>query len=219
MANKPRPKSNSSKRWLQRQHSDHYVQQARDEGYRSRSAYKLLEINQRDKILTQGKTVVDLGAAPGGWSQVAVKCVGRTGHILAIDILAMEPIKGVDIVQGDIQKVEVLEELVKKLGEKRVDLVISDVAPNLSGIAAVDQARSIELAEMVLVFAESVLIKGGDMLIKVFQGSGSEDYIFNLKKHFLEVVTRAESREVYLLAKGFIPHCNETRGTYLERYA
>lgn len=202
-------RSNSSKRWLDRQHSDHYVQKAKESGFRSRAAYKLLEIHDRDKIFKPGMTIVDLGAAPGGWSQVAATKVGSSGKILALDILPVDSIKGVDIIQGDFQKPEVMEELVKKLGGSTVDLVISDMAPNLSGITAVDQARTLQLAEIALEFVERVLVQDGCFLIKVFQGSGTEVYIKKLKILFRQVLirkpkaSRAESREVYLLAKGF----------------
>ena len=202
-------KTNSSKRWLERQRSDHYVQQAKEAGFRSRSAFKLLEIQEKDKLLRPGTKVVDLGAAPGGWSQVAAKLVGQSGLVLAIDILAMEPIKGVDIVVGDFQEPKVIEDLVARLKGQGVDLVISDIAPNLTGISVVDQARAIGLAELALEFAERVLVKDGNFLIKIFQGAAGEVYLAELKKRFKQVIirkpkaSRAESREVYLLAKGY----------------
>ena len=142
MASKSRSRTKSSRCWLDRQHSDPYVQQAKDEGYRSRATYKLQEINARDKIFAKGMTVVDLGAAPGGWSQVAVESIGQTGKVLAIDILPMDPLNGVDILLGDIQKPEFVETVISMLNGKDVDLVISDMAPNLSGIMMVDQARA-----------------------------------------------------------------------------
>jgi len=225
METKSRAKTKSSRRWLERQHSDFYVKQAREAGFRSRSAYKLLEIQEKDKVFFKGMRVVDLGAAPGGWSQVAAKCVGQTGKVLAMDILAMDPINGVDIVQGDFQKMEVLEEMVLALKGEAVDLVISDMAPNLSGITAVDQVRALNLAEMALEFAERVLVKDGVFFIKVFQGSGSEEYLASLKYRFSRVIvrkpkaSRAESREIYLLAKGYKPQGNEMKGWNLERYA
>lgn len=225
MVNKARAKTKSSRRWLDRQHSDPYVAQAREAGFRSRSAYKLMELHERDKLFKKGMTIVDLGAAPGGWSQVAIKCVGESGKVLAMDILPMDPIKGVDIVQGDFQKIEVLEELVLALKGKPVDLVISDMAPNLSGIAAADQARALNLSDMALQFAERVLDENGGFLIKIFQGAGSQEYLTNLKQRFNQVVvrkpkaSRAESREIYFLAKGYKLNGNETRGAYLERYA
>jgi len=213
MKERSRAKTGSSRRWLDRQHSDPYVQQAKEAGYRSRAAYKLLEIQAKDKILASGMTVVDLGAAPGGWSQVAAKLVGRSGKILAMDILPMDPINGVDIVQGDFQEAAVLEELIMGLKGKGVDWVLSDMAPNMSGISAADQARALELADEALAFAEGVLVKGGGLLIKIFQGSGSQEYLAGLKKRFAQVLvrkpkaSRKESREVYLLAKGYTPCC------------
>ncbi|HRA42108.1 MAG TPA: RlmE family RNA methyltransferase [Gammaproteobacteria bacterium] len=218
-------KSKSSRRWLDRQHSDYYTQLAREKGYRSRSAYKLLEIQEKDKIIFKGMRVVDLGAAPGGWSQVLVNHVGSSGKIVAIDILPIESLKGVDTVYGDFQKTETLEELMLILDGKSVDLVISDLAPNLSGIAVADQARVMDLAEMALDFAERVLVKEGVFLIKVFQGSGFQEYLMHLKKKFERVcvrkpkASRAESREVYLLATGYHPYSKETQGVCLERHA
>ncbi|HXH54630.1 MAG TPA: RlmE family RNA methyltransferase [Gammaproteobacteria bacterium] len=218
-------KSKSSKRWLDRQNSDYYTLLAREKGYRSRSAYKLLEIQEKDKILFKGMRVVDLGAAPGGWSQVLVSHVGPSGKIVAIDILPIESLKGVDTVYGDFQKSETIKELILLLDGKRVDLVISDLAPNLSGIALADQARVIDLAETALDFAEKALVKEGVFLIKVFQGSGFQEYLMRLKERFQRVfvrkpkASRAESREVYLLAKGYNPYFKETQGAYLERHA
>ncbi len=221
----PKSKSKSSRRWLDRQHSDYYTQLAKQEGYRSRSAYKLLEIQEKDKIIAKGMRAVDLGAAPGGWSQVLTKYIGQTGKIVAIDILPIEPLNGVDTVYGDFQKTETVEALMLLLDGKGVDLVISDLAPNLSGIAAVDQARSMDLAELALDFAERVLVKEGVFLIKVFQGSGFQAYLTHLKERFQRVLirkpkaSRAESREVYLLARGYNPYFKETQGVYLERHA
>lgn len=219
-------RTSSSQRWLARHHADYYVAQARQAGYRSRSAYKLLEIQQKDKIFTPGMRIVDLGAAPGGWSQVAAQCVGGKGKVLAIDILPMESLKGVDIVQGDFQKMEILEALTARLENESVDLVISDLAPNLTGIRSVDAARVGDLAENVLIFVEKVLVKKGGLLIKLFQGPDFLDYVSRLKSRFSEVVvrkpqsSRAESSEVYLLAKGYLSIVKEqTRGLHLERYA
>lgn len=220
MKEKSRPKlskhSSSSRRWLDRQHADPYVQQAKKAGYRSRAVYKLLEIQQRDKILAPGMRVVDLGAAPGGWSQVAAQCVGQKGYVLAMDILAMDFINGVDIVQGDFQEAAVLEILLNTLKGKSVDWVLSDMAPNLSGIPAADQARSIDMAEGALAFAECVLVQGGGMLVKIFQGTGSQEYLAALKARFRQVLvrkpkaSRKESREIYVLAKGYSPYCVQT---------
>jgi 23S rRNA (uridine2552-2'-O)-methyltransferase len=203
-------KRQSSKRWLERQHADPYVLKAKQEGFRSRAAYKLLEIQERDKMIKKGATVIDLGAAPGGWSQVVRSIVGQNGFVLAIDILPMEPLKGVDIIIGDFREQEVVRQLIDKLQDRKVDLVISDMAPNLSGISSSDQARSIELAEMALAFAQAILPKGGVLLVKVFQGSGFQAYVLSLKQSFSQVLvrkpkaSRSESREVYLLAKNFM---------------
>lgn len=204
-------RTKSSQRWLERQRSDLYTQQAKQQGYRSRAAFKLLEIQLKDKILRKGMTVVDLGAAPGGWTQVVSKLVGQTGIIAALDILPIEPLPGVDIVQGDFQEEAVFTQLMILLKGKPVDLVISDMAPNLSGIASVDQPRSIYLGELALSFAQSVLVGGGTLLVKIFQGQGFETYWSMLKEQFKQVVirkpksSRAESREIYVLAKGYTP--------------
>ncbi len=230
MTAKPQAKSKSknsksSGRWLERQRKDYYTQLAKEKGYRSRSAYKLIEIQEKDNILFKGMRVVDLGAAPGGWSQVLTKHVGLSGKIVAIDILPIESLEGVDTVYGDFQKTETIEKLMSLLDGKRVDLVISDLAPNLSGIALADQARAMDLAEIALDFAEKVLVKEGVFLIKVFQGSGFQEYLMHLKERFQRVwvrkpkASRSESREVYLLAKGYHPYFRETQGVCLERHA
>lgn len=204
-----KPHSKSSKQWLQRQHNDEYVKKAQQEGYRSRAVYKLLEINQRDKIFRPGMTVVDLGAAPGGWSQVAVACV-KPGRVVALDILPLEPIEGVDIIQGDFREEAVLAELLKMLDGASIDLVISDMAPNFSGISGIDVPRAVYLAEIALDFAQQVLKPGGCFLVKLFQGEGFTDYMQALKPLFKSVVarkpkaSRSESREVYLLGVGFL---------------
>lgn len=201
-------RSKSSHNWLKRQKSDPYVQQAKEDGYRSRAAYKLLEIQRRDKLFSPGMTVVDLGAAPGGWSQVAAELVGPKGRVVALDILPMESLKSVDIVLGDFEDDAVVKEVMGRLDEGGAELIISDMAPNLSGIAVSDQARSIRLAEAALVFAEGVLATKGCLLVKVFQGAGFSEYLLTLKGLFSEVMirkpkaSRAGSREVYVLAKG-----------------
>ena len=204
-------KSKSSKIWLERQHSDYYSLQAKQQGYRSRAAFKLLEIQQKDKLIKKGMVIIDLGAAPGGWSQVVSEILAGTGQLIALDVLPMEPIAGADVVQGDFQNQSVFESLKDQLKGKPVDLVISDMAPNLSGITCIDQARSTELAELAVSFAESVLVEGGALSVKVFQGEGFQPLWSMLKEQFHQVVlrkpksSRSESREVYLLAKGFIP--------------
>lgn len=199
--------SKSSKQWLQRQHNDDYVKRAQRDGYRSRSAYKLLEINEKDKILRPGMTVVDLGAAPGGWSQVAVKIVGA-GKVIALDILPIDPITGVDTILGDFRESEIHAELLDRLHGTKVDLVISDMAPNFSGISGVDVPRAVYLAEIALEFALQVLKPGGCLLVKLFQGEGFTEYMRFFKQSFKSVVvrkpkaSRAESRETYLLGSG-----------------
>lgn len=201
-------RSKSSSQWLQRQHNDDYVKRAIAEGYRSRAAYKLLEINERDNILRPNMTIVDLGAAPGGWSQVALKYVGK-GKVTAIDILPIDPIEGVDIILGDFREASVHEEVLKKLNGRLVDLVISDMAPNFSGIRDVDLPRAVYLAEIAFDFAQEVLVPGGCLLVKLFQGEGFTEYVKLLKQSFATVVvrkpkaSRAESSEVYVLARQY----------------
>jgi len=201
-------KSHSSKQWLRRHVNDPYVQRSKREGYRSRSAYKLTEIDERDRILKAGLTVVDLGAAPGGWSQVAAKRVGAAGKVIAIDLLEMEPVSGVDFVRGDFTTRKGLAEVAAKLAAGGVDVVLSDMAPNMSGIAMSDQARSMELAEAARDFALLHLKRHGMLLVKIFQGAGYDDYLKSLRGAFEKVVVRKpaasrdESAEQYLLARG-----------------
>ncbi len=202
-------KSKSSRQWLDRHLNDEYVKRAQIDGYRSRAAYKLLEIQKKDQIIKPAQTVVDLGAAPGGWSQIAKKLVGPKGKLIALDILSMDALAGVDFIQGDFREDEPLRELQQLLGGKPVDLVISDMAPNVSGMAAVDQPQAMYLCELALEFAREELRSQGDFLIKVFQGEGFEAYLKELRASFTKVVTRkpaasrAKSREVYLLARGY----------------
>jgi 23S rRNA (uridine2552-2'-O)-methyltransferase len=202
-------KSHSSKQWLRRHVNDPYVQRSRKEGYRSRSAYKLTEIDERDKLLGPGQVVVDLGAAPGGWSQVAAKRVGAGGRVLAIDLLEMEPVPGVDFVQGDFSKGSGSKAIASLLGDGKADIVLSDMAPNMSGISVSDQARSMELAELARDFAVLHLQAAeGAFLVKVFQGAGYDEYLKSLRTAFRKVVvrkpdaSRGESAEQYLLARG-----------------
>jgi 23S rRNA (uridine2552-2'-O)-methyltransferase len=201
-------KSHSSKQWLRRHVNDPYVQRSKREGYRSRSAYKLTEIDERDKLLKPGLTVVDLGAAPGGWSQVAAKRVGAQGRVIAIDLLAMEPVAGVEFIQGDFAAKKGLAAVRDALGEGGADLVLSDMASNLSGIAISDQARCMALAEMARDFALSHLKRDGALLVKIFQGAGYDDYLLSLRRAFEKVAvrkpdaSRVESAEQYLLARG-----------------
>lgn len=201
-------KSKSSRQWLQRQHSDTYVKRAVSEGYRSRAAYKLMELNARDNFLRSGMTIVDLGAAPGGWSQVAVEIVGA-GNVIAVDLLPIDSIDGVDIILGDFNAELVRVDVIKSLGNRPVDLVISDMAPNFSGIRAVDLPRAVYLAEVALDFALEVLAPDGGLLVKLFHGEGFTEYLTVLRNAFVSVVvrkpkaSRAESSEVYVLARKF----------------
>jgi 23S rRNA (uridine2552-2'-O)-methyltransferase len=201
-------KSPSSKQWLRRHVHDPYVQRSKREGYRSRSAYKLTEIDERDRIFKPGMAVVDLGAAPGGWSQVAAKRVGPSGKVVAIDLLEMEPVAGVAFVQGDFTSRKGLGTLEAALAGRPVDMVLSDMAPNLSGIAISDQARSMALAEAARDFALLHLKRPGVLLVKIFQGAGYDDYLKSLRGAFEKVVVRKpaasrdESAEQYLLARG-----------------
>ncbi len=189
--------------------NDPYVQRAQKEGYRSRAAYKLLEIDKRDHLMKPGMVVIDLGATPGGWSQVAAAKVGVTGKVIALDILLMTPIFGVDFIQGDFREASVLAQLQEQLPKgstaKQVGLVISDMAPNITGIAVTDQASAIYLAELALDLAVQQLQPGGAFLVKVFQGAGFEEYLKLMRQHFTKVVTRKpdasrdRSSELYLL--------------------
>jgi 23S rRNA (uridine2552-2'-O)-methyltransferase len=201
-------KSHSSKQWLRRHVNDPYVQRSKKEGYRSRSVYKLTEIDERDKLLRTGQVVVDLGAAPGGWSQVLAKRVGPQGKIIAIDLLEMEPVSGVTFIQGDFGSKKGLAAVQAALQGRRADLVLSDMAPNMTGIAVSDQARSMELAELARDFALLHLQPDGALLIKIFQGAGYDEYLLSLRRAFRKVVirkpdaSRGESAEQYLLARG-----------------
>lgn len=202
-------KSKSSGRWLQEHFSDQYVNRARQEGYRSRAAYKLLEINNKAHLFKSGMTVVDLGAAPGGWSQVAEKLIGPTGKIIAVDILAMDSLPNVTFIHGDFTSPEIVTAVLTKLDNNPVDLVLSDMAPNMSGIKDVDQARILAVLTVALDFAKKVLRPGGNFLAKIFQGEGSKEFQLELKKLFQEVkvlkpeASRERSAEFYLLAKNF----------------
>jgi len=202
-------KSKSSRRWLDEHFKDKYVKDISDSGYRSRASYKLLEMQKKDSFMRPGMTIVDLGAAPGGWSQIALSVVGAKGKILATDILPMEPITGVDFIQGDFSNEEVFDDLVLRIGDSPVDLVISDMAPNISGISAIDQPRSIYLAELALEFARSILKPGAYFLVKVFQGEGTDAYKALILRYFQKVkirkpnASRARSKEFYFLAEGF----------------
>ena len=201
--------SKSSKQWLRQHFADSYVIKAKKEGYRCRAVYKLLEIQEKDKLLRPGMTVVDLGAAPGGWSQITAEILQGKGSLIAVDILPMDPVADTTFIQGDFTTTEVLEQLLSTLDNKGVDVVLSDMAPNLSGMKSVDQPRSIYLAELALDFAKLVLKPEGCLLVKVFQGAGFTEFLQQLRENFREVKSRKPdasrdcSREVYLLAKGY----------------
>lgn len=202
-------RSKSSGRWLKEHFDDPYVKQAQREGYRARAVYKLLEIQTRDRILRPGMTVVDLGAAPGSWTQIAVSATKPGGLVFALDILAMEPLPGAEILLGDFREQAVLDALHKRLDGRRVDLVLSDMAPNISGVESVDQPRALYLAELALEFSRQVLVSGGAFLVKVFQGQGSEEYLKTLRSDFASLAirkpkaSRPRSNEVYALARNF----------------
>ena len=202
-------RSKSSRRWLDRHFKDEFVQKSQKEGFRSRAVYKLQEIQERDRLIKPGQLVVDLGAAPGGWSQYAVQLVGAKGRVVAMDILPMDPIDEVSFIQGDFREKSVLAQLQELLEGSKVDLVISDMAPNVTGMAVVDQPRSMYLCELALDFVRDCLKPGGGMAVKVFQGEGFDQYMRDLRAVFNKVVTRKpkasrpKSREVYLVATGF----------------
>ncbi len=201
-------RSKSSQRWLQEHFKDPYVKKAQAEGYRSRAVFKLDELIERDDLLKPGMTVVDLGAAPGGWSQLVNERLKGRGRIVALDILPMQGISGVDFICGDFREDAVLAELESRLQGATVDLVLSDMAPNMSGVDLVDQARAMHLSELALDFASRWLRPGGDFLIKLFQGVGFDDYVRSLRTAFTRVsirkpkASRARSNEVYALARG-----------------
>ena len=199
----------SSTRWLKEHFDDKYVQKAQKLGLRSRAVFKIDEIQLKDKLIKPGMTVVDLGAAPGGWSQFAVEQVGDKGRVIACDILPMDPIAGVDFLQGDFREEAVLAALLERVGDAKVDVVMSDMAPNMSGTLAVDQPRSMYLVELALDMCKEVLAPDGSFVVKVFQGVGSEEYLKSVRELFKVVKvrkpdsSRARSREVYIVATGF----------------
>lgn len=202
-------RSKSSDRWMKEHFDDQYVKRSQQDGYRSRASYKLLELHEKDKLFRPSMKVVDLGAAPGGWSQVAARLIGDKGTIVASDILEMAPLPGVTFVQGDFTEQDVYEAILAEIGHDKADLVISDMAPNMSGNSAVDQPQAMYLVELALDMAAQVLRPGGNFLVKVFQGEGFDEYLKAMRLHFSSVVTRkpdasrARSREVYLLGRQY----------------
>jgi 23S rRNA (uridine2552-2'-O)-methyltransferase len=202
-------RTKSSNRWMQEHFDDEYVKMAQKLGYRSRAVFKLKEIQDKDHILKPGMRIVDLGAAPGGWSQYAKQLLGSQCQIIALDILDIEPIDGVEFIQGDFREQVVFDQLMAALDGKRVDLVMSDMAPNMSGSKGVDQPRALYLGELALEMAQSVLAKDGAFLVKLFQGEGFENYCKQVQQAFAKVLirkpkaSRPRSNEVYLLARGF----------------
>jgi len=205
----PKSRSKQSGRWLQEHFDDFYVKEAQRLGYRSRAAFKLLEILEKDQLFKKGMTVVDLGAAPGGWSQIAGQLVEPDGKVIATDILPMDHLPGVEFLQGDFSEESFYRRLLSTLSGARVDLVISDMAPNMSGNRAIDQPRAMYLVELALAFCEEVLDAGGNFICKVFHGEGFDEFVRVCRTHFASVrsrkpaASRPRSREVYLVAQGF----------------
>ncbi|HHL31017.1 MAG TPA: 23S rRNA (uridine(2552)-2'-O)-methyltransferase RlmE [Oceanospirillales bacterium] len=202
-------RSKSSNNWLREHFDDHWVKLSQEQGYRARSAFKLEELHQKDGLLSNVKNIVDLGCAPGGWCQVARKYAGNDTRIIGMDILPMAEIEGVEFIQGDFREETVLNELLSVVGNDKIDLVLSDIAPNLSGVFAVDQPRIMYLAELALDFCHQCLKPNGNYAVKIFQGEGFDAYLAELKKYFKKVVmrkpkaSRPRSREVYAVAMGF----------------
>lgn len=202
-------RSKSSARWLKEHVNDPFVKQAQKDGYRSRASYKLKELSDKDKLIKPGMLVIDLGSAPGGWSQVASELVGDHGKLIASDILPMDPLPGVDFIQGDFTEEAVFDQIMAAIGGQPVDVVISDMAPNLSGISSADQAASIYLIELALDMANQVLKPQGSFVAKAFQGEGYDAFVAQVREQFDSVVirkpdsSRARSREVYVVGRGF----------------
>lgn len=202
-------RSKSSARWLKEHVNDPFVKQAQKDGYRSRASYKLLALNEKDKLIKPGMLVIDLGSAPGGWSQIASDLVGEKGKVIASDILPMDALPDVDFIQGDFTEESVFDEIMGIIADRPVDVVISDMAPNLSGVASADQAGSIYLIELALDMAQQVLKPKGSFVAKAFQGEGYEEFVKEVRNHFDSVVirkpeaSRARSREVYVVGRGF----------------
>jgi 23S rRNA (uridine2552-2'-O)-methyltransferase len=202
-------RTKSSGNWLREHVEDPYVKQAQRDGYRSRASYKLIQLNEKDKLIRPGMLIVDLGSAPGGWSQVAGRLVGDKGTVVATDILPMDPVKNVDFIQGDFTEETVLNQILALLEGRKPDLILCDIAPNITGIDVADQASSMYLVELALDMTRQVLKPKGDFVVKVFQGAGSDAYLKELRTSFDKVLirkpaaSRARSREVYMVARGF----------------
>jgi 23S rRNA (uridine2552-2'-O)-methyltransferase len=202
-------RTKSSGNWLREHVTDPYVKQAQKDGYRSRASYKLIQLNEKDHLIRPGMLIVDLGSAPGSWSQVAGRLVGDKGTVVATDILPMDPLKNVDFIQGDFTEEAVLEQILALLEGRNPDLILCDIAPNITGIDVADQASSMYLVELALDMVRQVLKPKGDFVVKVFQGAGSDAYLKELRSSFEKVLirkpaaSRARSREVYVVAKGF----------------
>jgi 23S rRNA (uridine2552-2'-O)-methyltransferase len=202
-------KKSSSHAWLKEHRDDLYVQRAQREGYRSRACYKLLELQEKDRLIRPGMTVVDLGSAPGGWSQVAAELVGHNGRVIASDILPMDSLAGVEFVKGDFTEDAIFDQIVAAIGENPVDVLVSDMAPNISGMSEVDQPRSMYLVELALDMSRRVLSPGGVFVTKIFQGEGFDELLKDARSSFSRVLTRKpqasrpRSREVYLVAKDY----------------
>ncbi len=200
-------RNNSSKRWLDEHFEDEYVKRSKQDGYRSRAVYKLMEIQQKNKIIKHGMKVIDLGAAPGGWSQYCAKLVGDKGRVVASDILPIDPLAHVEFVLGDFREEDVFESLLETLDSDKCDLVISDMAPNISGVDSIDQPKSIYLCELALDMASRILQQDGVFIAKLFQGQGSDSFVNEVRKLFKNVkiikpkASRPRSREVYVLAQ------------------
>lgn len=205
----PKNKSKSSKQWLKEHFEDEYVLRSQKDGYRSRAIYKLIEIDEKDKLIKPGMTVIDLGAAPGGWSQYAASKVGKKGKVIALDILPMDTLDDVQFIEGDFREDDVLKRLMEAIGKDRADLVFSDMAPNISGMGVVDNPRAYYLAELALDLTQQALKPGGGLLVKLFQGEGFDGYLKRLRSAFSRVVirkpkaSRQRSREIYIVAKGY----------------
>lgn len=200
-------RTKSSRAWLKRHVSDPYVHKAKAEGYRSRAAYKLIEIAERDRLLRPGAVVVDLGAAPGGWSQALAERVGRSGRVIAVDFREIEPIPGVAVIRGDFREEEALHQVEEALGGRSPDLVVSDMAPNVSGVKATDQALSLHLCELALDFAGAHLKPEGALLVKAFQGAGYPEFLAAMRRTFVDVASRkpsasrGDSSEMFLVGR------------------